>query len=159
VARFLSEAWFDEVESSHNGDHGAEGSGRATGHEDHLVLEQIVTGTPEGQVSYLVVVAGGRARVERHRAPPGVDGAGGDRADADRADADRADADRAGVQLTITCDWPTATAIAQGRLSTQRALMQGRLRVRGNSSALLGRNIQLANLDPVPPEVRKNTTY
>jgi hypothetical protein len=159
VARFLSEAWFDEVESSHNGDHGAEGSGRASGHEDHLVLEQIVTGTPEGQVSYLVVVAGGRARVERRRVPPGVEGAGGDRADADRAGADRADADRAGVRLTITCDWPTATAIAQGRLSTQRALMQGRLRVRGNSSALLGRNIQLANLDPVPPEVRKNTTY
>jgi hypothetical protein len=159
VARFLSEAWFDEVESSHNGAHGAEGSGRATGPEDHLVLEQIVTGTPEGQVSYLVVVAGGRARVERRRAPPGVDGAGGDRTDADRTDADRTDADRAGDQLTITCDWPTATAIAQGHLSTQRALMQGRLRVRGNSSALLGRNNQLANLDPVPPEVRKNTTY
>jgi hypothetical protein len=144
VARFLSEAWFDEVENSHVGDHGAGGPGPAADPGDLLVFEQIVTGTPDGEISYLVVVAGGRARVERRRAGAGEN---------------RAGENPAGVQLTITCDWPTASAIAQGRLSTQRALMQGRLRVRGSPTALLGRSIQLANLDPIPPEVRKNTTY
>jgi hypothetical protein len=149
VARFLSEAWFDEVEAAGIGDYGADGPGRATDPDDHLVLEQIVTGTPEGEVSYLVVVSGGRARVERRGAPTGGDTGGGDTGGGDTA----------GVRLTIVCDWPTATAIAQGRLSTQRALMQGRLRVRGNPAALLGGNTRLANLDPIPPEVRKNTTY
>ncbi len=139
MARFLSEAWFDEIESARTGGSHAAGPGNATDPDDHLVLEQVVTGTPEGEVSYRVVVDGGRARVER---PPASAGA-----------------DRAGVQLTITCDWPTATALAQGRLSTQRALMQGRLRVRGSPTALLRRSLQLANVDPVPPEVRKNTTY
>jgi SCP-2 sterol transfer family len=133
VARFLSAAWFDEIESADpNGSEAADP-------EDHLVLKQVVTGTPDGEVSYLVVVDGQQARIERPAPSPG--------------------SDATGVQLTITCDWPTATAIAQGRLSTQRALMEGRLRVRGSPTSLLGRSRQLANLDPVPPEVRRNTTY
>jgi len=147
VARFLSQAWFDEVENSDTGDHGADGPGRAAYPEDHLVLEQIVTGTPDGEIRYLVLVAGGRARVKRGRVLAGQDGG------------EDTGGEGAGAQLTITCDWPTASAIAQGRLSTQRALMQGRLRVRGSPAPLLGRNIQLARLDPIPPEVRKNTTY
>jgi hypothetical protein len=152
MARFLSEAWFEEIESARADGSDPSGSENATHPADRLVLQQVVTGTPEGEVSYLVVIEEGRARVER---PPAASGAeqpatGG---------GDRAGGDRAGVDLTITCDWQTATAIAQGGLSTQRALMQGRLRVRGTPTAVLGRSLQLANIDPVPPEVRKNTTY
>jgi hypothetical protein len=138
VARFLSAAWFEEIETARPG-----GSGETAGPrhgadpEDRLVLRQVVTGTPDGRVSYLVVVEGGQARVERSAGSPG-------------------DGD---IQLTITCDWPTATAIAQGVLSTQRALMEGRLRVRGSPTALLARGRQLANIDPLPAEVRQNTTY
>jgi SCP-2 sterol transfer family len=138
VARFLSAAWFDEIESARPGDSGeAAKAYDGTDPEDRLVLKQVVTGTPDGEVSYLVVVDGEQARVER---PPGSPGDGD-------------------IQLTITCDWPTATAIAQGLLSTQRALMQGRLRVRGSPTALLARGRRLANIDPVPAEVRQNTTY
>jgi hypothetical protein len=131
MARFLSADWFDEIESA-----STPGAGN-TEPDERLVMEQVVTGTPDGEVSYLVVVEGRRAHVVRPS--PG---------DAPTE-----------AELTITCDWPTATAIAQGRLSTQRALMQGRLRVRGSPTAMLRRGAQLAGVDPIPAAIRKNTTY
>jgi SCP-2 sterol transfer family protein len=137
MARFLSEAWFDEIESACLEVADSRDLGSATDTDERLVLKQVVTGTPDGEVSYAVVIEGTGARIERRRGPDGS------------ADAD----------LTITCDWPTASAIAQGRLSTQRALMQGQLRVRGSPTEFLRRRGQLANLDVVPPEVRQNTTY
>jgi putative sterol carrier protein len=137
MARFLSEAWFAEIESSRAEVAEGRSSARATDPGGRLVLKQVVTGTPEGEVSYAVVIEGTAARVERLAGPDGS------------ADAD----------LTITCDWPTAAAIAQGHLSTQRALMQGRLRVRGSPTEFLRRRGQLASVDAVPSEVRQNTTY
>jgi SCP-2 sterol transfer family len=131
MARFLSAAWFDEIESASTPRSGNPDS------DERLVMEQVVTGTPDGEVTYLVVVEGKRARVVR----PSPDGYAAE------------------VELTITCDWPTAAAIAQGHLSTQMALMQGRLRVRGSPTALLQRSAQLAGLDPIPNTIRKNTTY
>jgi putative sterol carrier protein len=98
----------------------------------------VVTDTPDGDIGYLVRIESGRVRVER---PSDV---GGTTADAD---------------VTITCDWPTAAAIAQGILSTQKALMQGRLRVQGDVARLVGRTAQLAGLDAVPGRVRESTTF
>ena len=48
---------------------------------------------------------------------------------------------------------------ANDELSSQTALMQGKLRVRGNLSKLSGRAGDLAGLDPVPAAVRKTTTF
>jgi hypothetical protein len=129
VARFLSSEWFDEL-----------AAGRVPLPPDaeggSLVLEQVVEGTPHGDVRYLVIVRAGQARVER---------ATGEAATA--------------VDLTITADWVTASAIAQGTLSAHRALMEGRLRVRGSTSRLSGHEADLVGLDPVPPAVRDRTTY
>jgi hypothetical protein len=61
--------------------------------------------------------------------------------------------------LTIACDWATAAALAQGQLSAQAALMAGRLRVRGSLSRLSGWAVELIGLDPVPPDIRRRTTY
>jgi hypothetical protein len=129
VARFLSSEWFDEL---------AAGSAPLPPETDagSLVIEQVVEGTPDGDVRYRVIVRAGQARVER--------GQGGG---------------APAVDLTITADWVTACAIAQGTLSTQRALMEGRLRVRGSTSRLSGHESDLVGLDPVPPEVRDRTTY
>jgi len=99
------------------------------------VLEQVVRETPDGAVRYLVVVSAGSAYVV---APPA-----GDR----RPD------------LTITCDWTTAVAIATGQISAQTALMEGRLRVRGDLARLAGRASELVGLDPLPDNVRRQTTY
>ncbi len=101
-----------------------------------MVLEQVVDGTPDGRVVYRVAVGGDQARIV-WPAP---------------ADAPPAD-------LRISCGWDTAVAIAKGDLSTQRALMEGRLRVKGNP-ARVGSNGSLPpGLDPVPPSVRAATTY
>ena len=135
MVRFLSAAWFDEIDSAGHNPLRLD----ATGDQRHdLVLHQVVTGTPDGDVDYFVTIQSGRARVERQPE------AGHPVPEAD---------------VTITSDWPTATAIAQGRLSTQKALMQGRLRVRGDVARLVGRTAQLVGLDAVPASVRENTTY
>ena len=120
---FLSPDWFDQALDR-----------PAPPDERTLVIQQIVVGSPYGDVAYLVVVGAGGAWIERPG--PGVT-----------------------PDLTLTVDYQTAAAIAQGDLSTQRALMQGRLRVKGSTKALSGRLAELAGLDPMPPELRKNTTY
>ena len=101
-----------------------------------LVLEEVVRDTPDGTVRYRVEVAGRRARIVW----PVTD-------DASSAD------------LRISTDWATAVAVARGDLSTQRALMEGRLRVSGNPGHLGDAAGALAGVDPLPPEVRTSTTY
>ena len=107
-------------------------SGDPLGEAVEMVLEQVVRGAPEGDVFYRVEVAGDRARLVW----PVPDGA-------------------APADLRITTDWSTAVAVARGDLSAQRALMQGRLRIKG-SPAGLGAP---PGLDPVPAAVRASTTF
>ncbi len=128
MARFLSPEWFDEVQRAT-----PPGQAQPAG-ANPLVVEQVVTGTPEGEVRYVVVVGGSSPRIET--GPAGAE-----------------------PDLTFTVDWPTACAVAQGGISTQQALTDGRLRVRGNLSRLAGRLADLNGIDPVPPEVRRTTTY
>ena len=153
MPRFLSDEWFDAVRlhsghdepepTGHNDDtteptpsHHLEPHHSIHGpRPDRLVLEQVVTGSPHGNVRYFVIVEGNNARLAESGFARQV------------------------ADLTITTDWHTATAMAKGELATQAALMQGRLRVRGNLAKLAGRAGDLAGLDPVPEAVRKNTTY
>lgn len=101
-----------------------------------LVLEEVVGDTPDGPVLYRVEVAGDRARIVW----PVAD-------------------DAAPADLRITTDWDTAVAVARGDLSTQRALMEGRLRVSGSPGRLGDAAGALAGVDPLPTEVRTATTY
>lgn len=127
MARFLSPEWFREIETA--------APLRPPAGGDRLTIKQVVRGGPEGDVTYVVVVQGGQARIEEGRdAGPSPD-------------------------LTITTDWDTAAAIAQGALSAERALMDGRMRFAGNLDRLAARAAGLAGLDPVPTRVRETTTY
>jgi hypothetical protein len=134
MARFLSDEWFAEVRRH-------QPAPRAPA-ANALVVEQVVTETPGGEVRYRVVVAGATARIE-----PAPNEARGTPDNGPKPD------------LTITCNWATATAMAQGRLAAQAALMDGRLRIRGNLTRVTRGAGQLVGLDPVPPEVRARTTY
>ena len=135
MPRFLSTEWFDAVRS-HSGERQPSSNGdEHSPQPDRLVLEHVVTGSPDGNVRYFVVVENGQARLVEPRSSSQV------------------------ADLTITTDWVTATAIASGELATQTALMQGKLRVRGDLAKLAGRAADLAGLDPVPEAVRKATTY
>lgn len=124
MARYLSEEWFALVSSA------------PLEEPAIIVLEQVVRGTPAGDVVYRVEVGPARARVV-WPVPPDV----------------------AAADLRITTDWDTAVSVARGDLSTQRALMQGRLRVSGSPDQLVGATSTLAGFDPVPAGVRENTTF
>ena len=135
MARFLSAEWFAEIARSAP----AETGGSVDTGGPPLVLEQVVHDTPEGEVRYRVVLNEGSARIEPATAP------------ANGADLP--------PDLTILSDWATASALAQGRLSAQAALMAGRLRIRGSLARLSNWSAGLAGVDPVPPDVRQRTTY
>jgi hypothetical protein len=127
MARFLSPEWFGE----------AARPAAASGSDDRtvdLVVEQVVTETPYGEIRYQVVVAAGSPRIV----------APGDRS--------------LPADLTFTSSWDTAVGIASGRLSAQRALMEGRLRVQGNLSLAIDAT-QLSGLDALPTQVRATTTF
>lgn len=98
-----------------------------------VVLEQVVRDTPDGTVVYRVHAGAGRAAIEW----PVPDGA-------------------PEPHLRITSDWTTAVAVARGELSTQNALMQGKLRVSGNPTVAVD---EVAGADALPPEVRRTTTF
>jgi hypothetical protein len=125
VVRFLSAAWFDEVQAA---------AGQAPPCEEPVaVLQQVVTGGPDGEVRYHVIVAGGRAVLI-----PGP---------------------AAMPDATFTEDYATAAAIARGELTTQAALLAGHILVAGNMATLSARQDDLSGLDPVPATVRAETTY
>jgi hypothetical protein len=159
VARFLSADWFAEIARSAPPEPGvapaASGTGpaqradaahpidpaqlRSPGSPPRLVLEQVVHDTPDGEVRYRVIVTGRTAHIEA--APREANGA------------------TSAPDLIIASDWATASALAQGRLSAQAALMAGRLRIQGSLGRLSGWMSRLAGLDPVPADVRRRTTY
>lgn len=112
------------------------GEGGANGDGPPVVLEQVVHGGPDGEVVYRVEVTAGRARL-RWPVPEGSPP----------------------PDLRLATDWSTSADIARGRLSAQRALVEGRLRVSGNPGRIVGAAGALSGLDPVPAPVRAATTY
>jgi len=121
VASFLSGAWFEELEAASPSAGGA------------LVLQHVVTGSPDGDVCYHLLVGDGQARIVRGRAVH--------------------------PHVTFTEDYATAAGIASGRLSAPAALLAGRIRVAGDMAQLISRQGDLAVADPVPSAVRAATSY
>ena len=123
MARYLSEDWFAEVAADTP----------APAESPDVVLHQIVTDSPDGEVRYQVIVAGGRAVLTR-----------GQTLEPD---------------ATFTAGYATATAIARGELTTQAALLDGQIHVAGDMATLSSRQEALSGLDPVPPAIRAATTF
>jgi putative sterol carrier protein len=96
---FLSDEWLSSLARNEAG------AGSAPDRPT-LVIQQLVTDTPEGEVAYVV-----------HVGPAGI------RASRGRVD----DAD-----LSFSQDLATAEAIHRGEISAQAAFMAGRLRISGN---------------------------
>ena len=146
MARFLSPEWFAEI-ARHSPPRPAAGIAEPAEPTEpaDLVLEQVVRDTPDGDLRYRVVVAGGSAAIEF---PVGA-----------AEDPTTTNGVVRAPDLTIACDWATAGAMARGELSAHAALMAGRLQVSGNLARLTGRSAQLIGLDPVPEQVRRQTTY
>ncbi|MBO0691598.1 MAG: SCP2 sterol-binding domain-containing protein [Acidimicrobiaceae bacterium] len=126
MAVYLSAEWFQQVRE-------ALGPAAADRGAPDIVLRQVVTGTPEGDVSYQVEIRAGHASL--------VAGTTGD------------------ADMTFMSDYPTAVAIARGQLSTQSALLEGRIRVHGNPVALSAHQAAFGHLDPLPEKLRAETTF
>jgi hypothetical protein len=150
MARFLSEAWFDEL--SVGAERLAEPHGKAghAGAREHvsgakrvatdsrapgLVVEVIASGAPEGEVRYqLVMELDGPRLVSR------------------REDFQRA-------QVELRAGYATLAGIASGELSAIDALSAGLARVSGNIAALSVNQSGIGGLDLLPSAVRATTTF
>jgi hypothetical protein len=131
VARFLSTEWFEEV-SRHGPPGPLLGAGPVVDGRGRIALEVVVTGVPEGEVRYQVVVEGASAGVRWRREDLVVPG------------------------VRFTADFATLAGLAQGRMTAVEALSGGGARV-GGDTALLAQLPALADL--VPPAVRAGTTF
>ena len=100
---------------------------------DALVIQQVVLDTPDGEVRYWVRIRDREATVR-----PG---------ESDNPD------------VTFIEDYATATAIALGELTTQAALLAGRIRVSGNLATLAAHHDGVGRVDALPAAVRAATTY
>jgi ubiquinone biosynthesis protein UbiJ len=129
VARFLSDAWFDEANQAAAA---SEELAAATS-GIRLRVQQVVTGGPAGEVRYVLAIDDGDVRW-----CPGHDD---------------------GADVTFTLAWPTAVALATGRSSTQDAFTSGRLQLDGDAAALLGHSSALAGVSSVFADLRDRTTY
>jgi len=129
VSRFLSDEWIGELGRALE-----TGIDLGTGTDGvALTVQQIVTGTRDGEVAYCVVIDHDRAHVIPGRA--------------------------ATPDVTFTQDYATAAAISAGGESAQSAFMTGRLRLGGDVSVLLDHQEALARLTDLFAVVRSTTTY
>ncbi len=129
MARFSSPEWIAELDRALAADEGL----KRAGADVSLVVQQTVTGGPEGDATWHLVVDHGEARVA-----PG---------EAERAD------------VTFRQSYQTAAAIARGELSAQTAFMIGELRVGGDVDVLMRHQATFDGVEDVFAAVRAGTEY
>src|SRR4029453_11177713 len=98
-----------------------------------LTVEQVVTGGPDGPVTWHLAIADGKVALAAGPAP------------------------RAEVRLST--DYPTAAGVAACDLAAQRAFVEGRLRIGGDLSLLLAHPRALGRGGDARAPVRAETTY
>ena len=101
--------------------------------KESIGVTQAVTGTPDGDVSYHLQVAGGRATFGAGAAEP--------------------------EDVRMEQDWETAVGIALGNLDLEQALFNGRLRFSGDPERLMSARDVFAALNTIFDSVRARTTY
>jgi putative sterol carrier protein len=125
MARFLSPLWVEELNASLDGavlPELAPDAGLAMA-DGTVTVVQEVHGTPDGDVRLVMRIEAGTIRLHVAGIPAGTDeGAGDDPGDA--------------PDVTIALSYRDAAALSQGELTPAEALNAGRIRVRGDLSAL-----------------------
>lgn len=124
MAKFLTQEWADEVAAALNASDDVKAATKGV----QLCIQQVVTGAPDGDVSYWTKFDDGT-----------ISGAIGEASDAD---------------VTISQDYETAVALNKGELNAQAAFMQGKLKVTGNMGKLLQHQGAMQALGPVLQSVQ-----
>jgi hypothetical protein len=127
--RYLSPEWLAAAADAIAHDAGLQGAAA----DISLILEQTVTDGPDGTVSWHIVLHRGTARLV-----PGS---------------------AAQADLRFTTTWSTACAVALGELAAPTAFLEGRLRVGGNLTLLVGQQQKLSSIDDVLGDLRSVTTF
>jgi hypothetical protein len=133
VPRYLSPEWFEAAQAAIDAASGPSESIGESLPDSAMVVEHVVTGTGEGDVTYHLRLEDGGVRLER--------GAAGD------------------AIVVFTESYDTAAAIARGDLSAQTAFMAGRIRVRGDLSRLMEQSEAFRDIEGVLAGLRSETTY
>jgi hypothetical protein len=155
MARFLSPEWVEEwnvaLGSVPLPDPGPDaGLAMADG---HVTVVQEVLGTPDGDIRLVMHIDAGTVRLDLDSSPEdeglGIDGDDGSGKDGRRTSPD----------VTIVLGYDDAAAMSRGEVSPAEALTAGRIRVRGDLSALaatqqLLNDVRNASEGRIPP-----TTY
>jgi putative sterol carrier protein len=128
VASYLSPEWFEEMIAA-----AATHEPEAGSPEGSVSLRESVTGTPFGDVSYVMTISGGKVSIDT--------------------------ASDAVADVTFTQDYETAVSLHKGETTTQEVFFAGKIRVSGHLNALLENSDVLQGVSPAFDDVRKRTTY
>lgn len=127
--RYLSLEWIEALSR----EVAASNDVAALAAQHSLGFTQVVTGGPEGDVTYHLQVGAGKASFGAGAAWP--------------------------EDVRFVQDWETAVAVATDRLNAQQAFMTGRIRLHGDQQKLAAGTPIFAALDAVFKKVRELTTY
>jgi putative sterol carrier protein len=129
VPRYLTQDWFDAAQRAFTADTSLANAST----EIVLTVQQVVTGGPDGDITYHVVVDRDTVRIA-----PG---------------------ESSEPTVTFIQSWDTASAIGRGELSAQGAFMTGLIRVRGDLPRLVEHGNVFGGVDDVLADLRRQTTY
>jgi len=129
VPRYLSPEWFTAAQTALDASTSLKDASKGVA----IDVQHLVTGAPDGDLTFHVHVNDGTARIDR-----------GETAD---------------PTVTFIESWDTAKAIAQGELSAQGAFMTGLIRVRGDLPKLVEHSDAFGGVDDVFASLRADTTY
>ena len=129
MVRYLSLEWIDAVAARVADDRNLAG----LAHEHEIGLTQLVTGGPEGDVTYHLQVGGGAVAFAPALADP--------------------------EHVRMEQSWDTAVAVATGALNAQEAFIGGQIRLHGDQGRLLAAQPVFGALDAVFADVRADTEY
>ena len=129
MARYLSLDWIDDVAAAAS----TSESLRDAAAGRTFAVTEVITGGPEGDVTYHLAVVDGEV------------GFGAGPAEAE--------------DVRFVQDWDTAVAVASGHLNAQEAFLKGRIKLAGSQPALLEHQPIFAALGEVFESVRPRTDY
>jgi putative sterol carrier protein len=118
MTKFLSQGWADELVEALNGAPDVVDSLN----EIVISIQQIVTGTPDGDVNFWTTFDHGLVQGGIGVVPT--------------------------PDVTFTQDYETATALSRAELNPQAAFMQGKLKITGNMGKLLQHQTAIQALGP-----------
>lgn len=118
AVKFLSDEWLSEVASRLNSNEGFQTAAKGQAAR----LQQQISGTPSGDVTYGFVLDGGKVSLTR--------------------------GDIENPEATVSQDYDTAVAVNKLELSGQQAFMQGKLKVSGNLMKIMQLQGTLAAMPP-----------